>query len=69
VGAAAVVFPSDTVLAGIDDSKRLDSEQRVKMEVAIRQAATCIGIGIAEVGEIDSLNIYRAGPPRHAPCY
>jgi ribonuclease HII len=60
VVAAAVVFPSDTVLAGIDDSKRLDSEQRAKMEVAIRQAATGIGIGIAEVGEIDSLNIYRA---------
>jgi ribonuclease HII len=60
VVAAAVVFPSNTVLAGIDDSKRLDSEQRAKMDVAIRQAATGIGIGIAEVGEIDSLNIYRA---------
>jgi ribonuclease HII len=59
--AAAVVFPPDVVLAGVDDSKRLDSEQRVKMEVAIRQTATAIGIGIAEVGEIDSLNIYHAG--------
>jgi ribonuclease HII len=59
--AAAVVFPSDVVLAGIDDSKRLDYEQRVKMEVAIRQTAIAISIGIAEVGEIDRLNIYRAG--------
>lgn len=61
VVAAAVVFSADVVLAGIDDSKRLDSEHRVKMEVAIRQTAIAIGIGIAEVGEIDRLNIYRAG--------
>jgi ribonuclease HII len=59
--AAAVVFPSDVVLAGIDDSKRLDSEQRSKMDIAIRQTATAIGIGMAEVGEIDSVNIYHAG--------
>jgi ribonuclease HII len=61
VVAAAVVFPPGTELAGIDDSKRLDSEQRLKTEMAIRQAATAIGIGKAEVSEIDSLNIYHAG--------
>jgi ribonuclease HII len=61
VVAAAVVFAPGTELAGIDDSKRLDPEQRVKMEVAIRQAAAAIGIGLAEVGEIDYLNIYHAG--------
>jgi ribonuclease HII len=61
VVAAAVVFPSGTELAGIDDSKRLDSEQRLRMEIAIRHAATAIGIGMAEVGEIDRLNIYHAG--------
>jgi ribonuclease HII len=61
VVAAAVVFAPGTELAGIDDSKRLDPEQRVKVEVAIRQAAAAIGIGLAEVGEIDYLNIYHAG--------
>jgi ribonuclease HII len=61
VVAAAVVFPSGIELAGIDDSKRLDSEQRLKTEIAIRQAATAVGIGIADVGEIDTLNIYHAG--------
>lgn len=60
VVAAAVIFPSDIELSGVDDSKRLDSEQRLKLEIAIRQAATAIGIGAAEVGEIDSLNIYHA---------
>ena len=60
VVAAAVVFPPGTELAGIDDSKRLDPEQRAKMEAAIRQSAAAIGIGVAEVDEIDRLNIYHA---------
>lgn len=60
VVAAAVVFPADTEILGIDDSKRLDPEQRLERETAIRQAATGIGIGVADVGEIDTLNIYHA---------
>ena len=60
VVAAAVVFPPGTELAGIDDSKRLDPEQRVKMEAAIRRSAAAIGIGSADVDEIDRLNIYHA---------
>src|SRR5919106_5917152 len=61
VVAAAVVFPPGTELTGIDDSKRLDLEQRVEMEAVIRRAATAIGVGLAEVSEIDRLNIYHAG--------
>jgi len=60
VVAAAVVFPPGTELVGIDDSKRLDIDQRVKMEAVIRRTATAIGVGLAEVGEIDRLNIYHA---------
>src|ERR1043166_6960762 len=60
VVAAAVVFPPGTELMGIDDSKRLDPEQRSKMEVAIKAKATAIGIGSADVGDIDRLNIYHA---------
>jgi ribonuclease HII len=60
VVAAAVVFPPGTELAGIDDSKRLDLEQRLKMEAVIRRSAAAVGIGLAEVGEIDRLNIYHA---------
>ena len=59
--AAAVVFPPHTELPGIDDSKRLDVEQREAAERAIRETAVGIGIGRAEVGEIDSINIYQAG--------
>ena len=60
VVAAAVVFPPGTELAGIDDSKRLDPEQRTKMEGIIRGAGAAIGIGMADVDEIDRLNIYHA---------
>jgi len=60
VVAAAVVFPPGTELAGIDDSKRLDPEQRAKMETVIRMTGAAIGIGMADVGEIDRLNIYHA---------
>lgn len=59
--AAAVVFPPYTELAGIDDSKRLDLAQREEAEQRIRAVAAGVGIGRAEVEEIDSLNIYHAG--------
>ena len=59
--AAAVIFPPHTELTGIDDSKRLDLEQRLDAERRIRAAATAIGIGVAEVADIDSVNIYNAG--------
>jgi ribonuclease HII len=59
--AAAVIFPPNTELDGIDDSKRLDLEQRLGAEIRIRAAASAIGIGVAEVEEIDRLNIYQAG--------
>jgi ribonuclease HII len=60
VVAAAVVFPAHTELPGIDDSKRLDVEQRAAAEQLIRAAAAGIGIGVADVAEIDRINIYQA---------
>ena len=60
VVAAAVVFPPNTELDGIDDSKQLEPEQRSKLAARIREHAAGIGVGSAEVGEIDRLNIYNA---------
>src|SRR5919106_240986 len=60
VVAAAVIFPPGTEFTGIDDSKNLDVDHRVKMEAVIRRSATAIVVGLAEVGEIDRLNIYHA---------
>ena len=58
--AAAVIFPPNAEVSGIDDSKQLDPERRTELAVKIRATATAIGIGSAEVGEIDRLNIYHA---------
>jgi ribonuclease HII len=59
--AAAVVFPPHTDLYGIDDSKKLDLPQRLEADRRIREVALGIGIGCAEVAEIDTVNIYHAG--------
>src|SRR5262252_5450666 len=60
VVAAAVMFPPETDIAGVDDSKRLDPETRTVLAAEIRAKASGIGLGIASVGEIDALNIYHA---------
>jgi ribonuclease HII len=61
VVAAAVTFPPGTEIEGVDDSKALDEETRVRLDVEIRGRASGIGIGLVEVDEIDRLNIYHAG--------
>lgn len=61
VVAAAVVFPPGAEVPGVDDSKRLDAEQRERIGAAVRNTAVGIGIGTADVGEIDRINIYQAG--------
>jgi ribonuclease HII len=59
--ACAVIFPRGTRIAGVNDSKQLTAEEREALEPQIRAAAVAVGIGRAEVHEIDSINIYHAG--------
>jgi ribonuclease HII len=47
-------------IAGVDDSKRLTHEQRVRLSVIIRERAVAYAIGAASVHEIDRINIYQA---------
>ena len=61
VVAAAVVFPPETEIEGVDDSKALDEETRIRLDEEIRAKATAFSIGIVEVEEIDRINIYQAG--------
>jgi ribonuclease HII len=61
VVAAAAVFPPGTEIKGINDSKALDEETRVRLAAEIRNSAAAVGIGVVEVEEIDRLNIYNAG--------
>jgi len=61
VVAAAVVFPPGAQVPGVDDSKRLDAATRAELDQVIRECASGIGIGVAEVSEIDTINVYQAG--------
>ena len=61
VVAGAAILPRDYRLRELDDSKKLDEEKRQQLAERIKADAVAWAIGIAEVEEIDSLNIYHAG--------
>ncbi len=52
--------PDSRAIAGVDDSKRLTHDQRVRLAVKIRERAVAFAIGAASVHEIDRVNIYQA---------
>jgi ribonuclease HII len=58
--AAAVVLPQNVRERGVDDSKRLTASQREDLAGRIGAVALAVGIGIAEVEEVDRLNVYHA---------
>ena len=61
VVACAVIMPADTrAIAGVDDSKRLTHDQRVRLAAKIRERAVAYALGAASVREIDTINIYQA---------
>jgi ribonuclease HII len=54
-------MPGDMrAIPGVDDSKRLTHEQRVRLSIKIRERAVAFAIGAASVHEIDRINIYQA---------
>lgn len=61
VVACAVVMPPDArAIPGVDDSKRLVAEERVRLARLVLRRALAVGIGAASVREIDRHNIYHA---------
>ncbi|NJN70261.1 MAG: ribonuclease HII [Nitrospira sp.] len=60
VVAAAVILPTRCRLLGIDDSKQLPAKDREQAYTAILEQAVGVGIGSADVAEIDQLNILEA---------
>src|SRR5438045_7509382 len=61
VVACAVIMPPETrAIAGVDDSKRLTHDQRVRLAAKIRERAIAFALGAASVREIDRINIYQA---------
>ena len=62
VVAGAVILPQNYKLRGLNDSKKiLDAEMRETLAAQIKQDAVCWSVGVAEVEEIDRINIYHAG--------
>jgi ribonuclease HII len=61
VVAAAVVFRPGTAIPGVDDSKRVDPKRREILAAQIREAASGFAVGVAQVAEIDRINVYHAG--------
>ena len=58
--AAAVVFPptfTDTILPGLNDSKKLSALTRERLSPRIKELAQGVGIGISSNDEIDNLGI------------
>ena len=76
VVACAVIMPADTrAIPGVDDSKRLTHDQRVRLAVKIRERAVAFALGAASVREIDRINPTGARAARkpaisgrHIPC-
>lgn len=60
VVAAAVVFPEDCLIHGVNDSKKLTPLMRAKLVTEIKEKAACWAVGLADVEEIDNLNILQA---------
>jgi ribonuclease HII len=60
VVAAAVIFPPDMIIPGVDDSKKLTPAQREELYPRILNEAMAVGIGSADPEEIDQVNILQA---------
>ena len=60
VCAAAVILPTDTVIEGLDDSKKLSEKKRERLydEITEKAVAYCVAYGTLE--EIESVNILEA---------
>jgi len=60
VVAAAVVFPPEVWIQGVDDSKALRETKREELYDVIRKCASGVGVGVVSHEEIDRINIYQA---------
>ena len=60
VCAAAVVLPRETVIEGLNDSKKLTDQKRRALYDVITERAVACGIAFASEQEIDEINILQA---------
>lgn len=60
VVAAAVIFPPEVSIPGINDSKKLLAIERIALSAEIESKARACSVGIVTPGEIDRFNILKA---------
>lgn len=57
---ASVIMPADSMIEGINDSKKVSEKKREKLYDLILEEAISYGVGIIDQNEIDELNILNA---------
>ena len=57
---AAVIMPRDSMIEGVNDSKKVSEKKREALYEQILQEAISYGIGIIDQKEIDNINILNA---------
>ncbi len=57
---ASVIMQKDSMIEGVNDSKKISEKKREKIYEQIIDEAICYGIGIIDQKEIDSINILNA---------
>ena len=60
VCAAAVILPPNTIIPGLNDSKKLTDKKRRELFPIIKETALAYGIAFASHQEIDEINILQA---------
>jgi ribonuclease HII len=60
VVAAAVILPENCCLDGLNDSKKLNEEERERFDVMVREVAVCWAVAEVDVQTIDRINILQA---------
>lgn len=57
---AAVIMPKDSIIEGVNDSKKISEKKREILYEQITQEAISYGVGIISQNEIDEINILNA---------
>ena len=69
VCAAAVILPQNTVIDGVNDSKKLSEKKREQLFDVIKDTAVAYSIATADEKEIDEINILQATKKAFAEAY